>query len=67
MASNYLFSKRIFKITDVVNKENLEPCDSKMLKTYHVPIRTKPEDNKWYLRFSLSSSLIKFSEIMHIL
>lgn len=67
MASNYLLPKRVFKITDVVNKENLEPCGSKMLKTYQVPIRTKPEDNKWYLRFSLSSNLIKFSEIMHIL
>lgn len=43
MASNYLFPKRVFKITDVVNKENLEPCGSKMLKTYQVPIRTKPE------------------------
>lgn len=67
MASNYLIPKRVFKITDGVNKENLEPCDSKMSKTYQVPIRTKQEDNKWYLRFSLSISLIKFSEIKHIL
>lgn len=46
MASNYLIPKRIFKITDVVNKETLEACDSKILKTYPVPIRTKQEDNK---------------------
>lgn len=46
MASNYLITKRVFKITDVVNEENLEPCDSKMFKTYQVPIRAKQEGNK---------------------
>lgn len=41
MASNYLNPKRVFKITDGVNKENLEPRDLKMSTTYQVPIRTK--------------------------
>lgn len=46
MASNYLITKRVFKTTGVVNEDNLEPCDSKILKTYQVPTRAKQEDRK---------------------
>lgn len=46
MASNYLITKTVFKTTGVVNEDNLEPYDLKILKTYQMPTRAKQEDRK---------------------